>query len=171
MSEEPRWPHVFPFFRFMALLLALAALIPLITLWQHHVPLPESYDLKAYALTQVPGPFKHTYSVLEYGRNLAVPSDPGTFTLQTRAYDREKLHEWLRDNVYAGQPIWRVLRWPLAGAGVVLLLLFPIGAWLEDRINREARDGRLIRGPQIVSHWRWNLRTWGKARNFYVETE
>jgi hypothetical protein len=171
-DDAPHWPNRWPLFRLLGFALSCAALYWFFGLWNKHAPLAQRYDLAAYVRTSLPPvPFWSTYTVVEHDGNLAIPSDNGDFTLAKRKIDPGRLRSWLQANVYGGLPLWRVLQWPLAGFAAVLLALMVAGGYLDRRTNSEARVGRLIRGPRLISKWRWNWRTRFSKRGLYIETK
>ena len=62
--------------------------------------------------------------------------------------------------------------WLQIACGAVVFVSLVIGAaYLDQSAQLETWNGRVLRGPRIVSRWRWNLRTRGKRKNaFYLET-
>lgn len=172
MSDSPRWPLRWPYFRILALLLSLASLGGFVHLWCLRAPLLESYYLPTYLRTTLPEvPFWRTYTILETKNNVsALPSDEGELHPVSLKLGHDQLRNGLRDEIYGGRPLYSVLRWPLMGFIVVLVTLMRFGALLDRSINSEARDGRLIRGPRIISHWLWNLKIPRKRRGLFIET-
>jgi hypothetical protein len=153
------------------MLLSLCALGYFVHVWRAHAPLMQAFYLPTYIRTTLPAiPFWNHYSVLMTGSEKARLDDAGDFVPRSRKENHDELGAFLRENVYEGRSLYSVLRWPLIGFAIVFLLLTPLGGKIDRGINSEARDGRLIRGPRIISHWRWNLRTLGKPSHFYIET-
>lgn len=169
MSNSPVYPRRFPLFRFVALSLSLAALAWFVSIWQRGLEPVQRYDLPAYIRTTLPEvPYWTSYSLAVTGRYLAIPGQD--FTLSASKYDHDKLRAWLQENVYE-TPLWLFAKWPLGGFAILLILTMAAGWRLDRSMNAEARDGRVIRGPQLISHFRWNLRTWRRrTRGFYIET-
>jgi hypothetical protein len=78
---------------------------------------------------------------------------------------------WLRDSLYGGQDIQHLLLWQiLAGIAVAFFLLFLARQYESARLEEQA-NGKVIRGPRLVSHRQFNFRTIFKRKGaFYIET-
>ena len=179
-GSRPTWPRRFPIYRAGALLLALvcgALLIRARLLFG--APL-ERFYLATYAarslFPDLPGPGKKMVKqvpVAFVGRAPATDS----LLLQSRepvsvrlvAVDPAGFQEWLRVNIYRGRTLAGVFRWPLAGFGLCLLVFGACGAVLDRSHNREARGGRLLRGPRLVSRWQFNRQTRGDGLSFPID--
>jgi type IV secretory pathway TraG/TraD family ATPase VirD4 len=81
----------------------------------------------------------------------------------------EGFARWLRIHIYGGRTLPWVLRWPLGGFGIVLVVLVVTGARLDRHHDRKARDGRRLRGPALISRWRFNRQTKGDGLRFRIE--
>lgn len=155
-----------------AIMLALSIFGYSVKLWHDRAPLLQREYLWTYARLSLPEmPLWKTFTVIKRGETLALPSDSGTFTREQAYLVRPAFHHWLRDTIYEGRALPEVLLIPIVvSATAFCLLLFCALAW-DRSANRASRDGRLIRGPRLVSHWRWNLRTLFKRKSaFYIET-
>jgi type IV secretory pathway TraG/TraD family ATPase VirD4 len=65
--------------------------------------------------------------------------------------------EWLRVHVFEGRTVTDLLR-PAAGGVIAgLVLLLPLGVWLDVRRARRRRDGIVLRGARLVSRRTYNL--------------
>ncbi len=171
MTDSPIWPLRWPYFRFAAILITLGAFGYFVHLWRQRAPLLQAFYLSSYIRTALPPiPFWNQYTVVMNGKEMALPDDQGTFYAKSVKLSSESFNSWLKTEIYDNRPLYSVLRWPLIGFGCIFVLLLYFGGKLDRSVNSEARDGRLIRGPKIISHWRWNLRTIGKPRHFYIET-
>ena len=62
-----------------------------------------------------------------------------------------------------------MLRWPMTGFGICLIGFIAAGAFLDNANNKEARNGRLLRGPGLISRWRFNRRTRGNGVRLRLE--
>jgi len=64
--------------------------------------------------------------------------------------------EWLRQRIYDNRGPWDFVRWPvLTGVAFVTLLL----AWIirsDRKVKREAKEGRILRGPHLVTPGQFN---------------
>lgn len=160
-------PHRFPLYRFTALILSFAALVWFIRIWQRNAPVVQRYDLFSYLRTTLPEiPLLHDYTLVTRGNYLAVSTDTDELRLSSGKYDHDKLRGYLQTNVYDGRLLVGVLRWPLAGFGLVLIVGILAGGWMD----RRRTEDRVLRGPRLISKWRWNWGTWGRRKGFYIET-
>lgn len=171
MTDSPTYPPR-PWRPLVALLVSLVALGYFTHLWQQRAPLlPREYlvDYVRLSLPAIPG--WNRYEVVWYGNRLALPTDEGEFTRSRELVDRPQFGSWLKANIYEGKTLPWVLFWPLVGSGLVLIPSLWIAMKLGNEATRQARDGRLLRGPHLVSHWRFNLPTLFRRKGaFYIET-
>jgi hypothetical protein len=79
----------------------------------------------------------------------------------------------LQQDIYEGKTVWSVLLWPIIGASLVLLLSMSLAFVFGRNESDEARNGRLLRGPRLISQWRFLLPMLfnKKNRGFYIETK
>lgn len=160
-------PRRFPLYRFAALIISFAALFWFVRIWQRSAPVVQRYDLFSFLRTTLPEvPLLHDYAVVMRGGYLAVSDDTDGLRLASGKYDHDRLHAWLQANVYEGRSLAGVLRWPLAGFGIVLIGAMAAGGWMDRKRNRDT----VLRGPRLIGKWRWNWGTWGRHRGFYIET-
>jgi type IV secretory pathway TraG/TraD family ATPase VirD4 len=75
---------------------------------------------------------------------------------------------WLRSNIYSGRSLAAVLHWPLSAFDICFVGLVFAGAQLDRKQDAAARNGRLLRGPHLVSRWRFNQNTRGNGLRFRV---
>lgn len=166
-SGQPCYPRRFPLYTIAGIIMSLAALVWFFRLWQKHAPFVQSHDIWTYARVTGPAvPFWKSYRILMNGRDFAIPSDQGTFYFESRIVPHGWLRQFLREQVYSDQPIWRVLLWPLGGFGVVLIALVGAGTYLD---RKQGKD-RLIRGPELVSRWKWNGDIPRRNRGPFIQT-
>jgi hypothetical protein len=159
-------PRRFPLYRFAALILSFAALVWFVHIWQRTAPIVKRYDLSSFLRTTLPAvPFWDNYIVAMHGTYLADSNDTDA-VLSSEKGDHDKLHDWLQANVYDGRSLAGVLRWPLAGFGIVLIAGMALGGWMD----RRRVEDRVVRGPRLISKWRWNWPIWGRRRGLYIET-
>lgn len=169
MSRETRWPRK-PWFTWAAVIVSLASLIWFCQIRSRHMPTVEHEDFAAYVRVSMPVVRMFPiYTVMETPTGqLAVHGTTGQLTPVRIRPDREKLRDFLRSYVF-GQPLWRVLLWPLCGFFAVLLSLSKLGQMLDEWNNGD----RLIKGAPIISHWLWNKPFWFQRadRGFYIDTK
>ena len=165
-----RWPRR-GWFTLLALVLSLAACVFFVWLWIKHLPLVERYDMPAYIHSSIPEvPFWNTYTLVTHDGHLAMPNEEGTFSLIRAHKGATFINSWMRMWVYHGS-VWWVLRVPLGAGGLLALLLLIIGGRLDRRYNSDARDGRNLRGPQLVSAGQFNRRIKRGERGIYIESK
>ena len=70
--------------------------------------------------------------------------------------DNATAAQWLRQGIYDNRGPWHFVRWPvLTGVVFVTLLL----AWIihrDRKIMRDAKEGRILRGPHLVTRAQFN---------------
>ena len=163
MTGTPNQP---PWRVLAALLLTLASFCYCIHLWKQQAPLLEAEYLTDYLRLSLPEmPLWTKYTIVKHGAALALPTDTGTLVREKATVNRPVFAAWLQGQIYKGHSVWRVLWWPLA---VSLLVLLPSFGWAVVRSNRssqEAREGRLLRGPRLVSQWHFNWRMLLRQKN------
>jgi hypothetical protein len=144
--------------------------------WRAHADLLPREYLVDYARLQLPPlPIdalekRWKYDEILNGAVLAIPSESGMFTCaKFTPNSREFFRDWLQKHVYDGKPLWRVLLWPLIATGLTLLSLMAWAVKSHQDANRESRNGRLLRGPRLVTHREWNRCTKAKE-GFWIET-
>jgi hypothetical protein len=180
MREETpaRGPRRFPIFRLGALLLTFLCSSLLITAWLRFAPPLERFYLTTYAaqslfpeLTGIgKSPAAHRYPVAFAGRVPAtetiLASRHAPLTVRPLTMTPEDFHEWLKTNIYNGRTLAELFRWPLTGSGLCLIFFGFCGIVLDRSSNREARNGKLLRGPRLVSRWAFNRETKGDGLSF-----
>ena len=130
----------------------------------------QRYDMPAYwRVSVLPVSFWKSYTLVTHNGHLAMPEEEGMFRLEHKQMDAKLLKTWLNLWVYHGS-VWWVLRYPLALSWLLALGLCIYGRRLDQRYRSEARDGRNLRGPDLVSAAQWNRRIKRKDRTFYIES-
>jgi hypothetical protein len=120
------------------------------------------------------GESPNSFSVVFEGEYLATdsllrqPSD--RLVIRNVTLQPEGFMRWLRIHIYGGRTLAGVLRWPLGGFGISLLLLVLTGARLDRAHDSMARNGRRLRGPSLISRWCFNRQTKGDGLRFRVES-
>lgn len=172
MTDSPQYPP-HPWRIWLAMALGLASFTFFTHLWKQRAPLLQGEYVTDYIRLSLPAvPGWNQYELVYKGDYLALPTDTGHLVRRYERVDRDKLKAWLLANIYDGKTLPWVLFWPLSGTGLIFLPSLIVAIRLTRKANREARDGRLLRGPKIVSHWKWNLRTLFRRRGaFYIETK
>ena len=187
MTEEvrPTWPRRWPVYRFAGLILAVACGLLLIRLWVKLAPPLEQFYfgtyLKGSLFSDFPTiPFHgrasqsgSPFHVAFVGRYIATDDllehSPDPLSVRIVRLNPKGFHAWLQQHIYHGRTLLQVLRWPLAGLGVCVVVFVALGAYLDQAHDREARNGRRLRGPGLISRWRFNWRTKGDGLRFRID--
>ena len=180
---ETTWPRILPFYRVLALVLAAASTLGLMRLAISNANPLEQFYLPAYAKLTVarqfpmfpslpggkPSDGRETFKMVFSDDFIATPEllQLGTEKLSVKLVRLQPatFNAWLFDHIYHAS-LTDFLRPALIAAGVSFVCLFVLGAWLDRRRNDAAKNGRLIRGPRLVSRFVFNLRTWGTGLRF-----
>jgi hypothetical protein len=116
-----------------------------------------------------------SFPVIFVGRYLATSDElkqpRGPLAIRNVALRPEGFETWLRIHIYGGRTLAGVLRWPLSGFGITSLLLVLTGASFDRAHDREARNGRRLRGPGLISRWRFNRKVKGDGLRFRIENQ
>ena len=180
---EITWPRILPFYRVLALVLAAASTLGLIRLaiW-HASPLEQFYlpDFAKLAIArQLPklpplpgakpsdgrGNFKMVFCDDFIATPELLQSGAGKLSVKVVRLQPATFEAWLFDHVYR-VTLFDFLRPAFIAGGISFVLFFLMGAWLDRRRNNAAKNGRLIRGPRLVSRFVFNIRTLGTGLRF-----
>lgn len=151
-----------------ALLLASASFCYCTHLWRERAtPLEAAYLVDYLRVSTIQDGMK--YTTVYAGKRLALPTDIGTLTAKSEKVNVPVFSAYLHDKIY-GESVWMVLLWPLGASGLILFVGLAF-AFIKE--SDTTRDGKLLRGARIVSHWRWNLPVWLRPRNkgFHILTK
>jgi hypothetical protein len=179
---SPQWPHRFPVFRFVGVAAALFCGLLLIRLWVKSAPPLQQFYFLTYVRTTLFAdlptlPSKHgtgsSFDVVFVGSYLAnedlLKHPSGPVSVRRLSLKPSAFGVWLQRYIYSNRSVATVLRWPLAGFGICLVAFVAAGAFLDHSHNKEARNGRLLRGPGLISRWRFNWRTRGNGLRFRLD--
>jgi hypothetical protein len=177
VDPKPTWPRRLPVCRFVGLGLSLLCGVLAVRVWMRHAPVLESFYMPRYLeLTVLPElprlPQKgmptsgwRQYQVLFVGRLVATEEptvqSTGRLSIREVPFTRQGFADWLQDHIYGGRTVAEVLAWPLRAFGCALLILVGTGFYLDREHDAIARNGRLLRGPGVLSRWQFNRRTRG----------
>ncbi len=82
--------------------------------------------------------------------------------------DNSIASEWLGQRIYYGKSPWELVRWPILSVfGFVIVVL----VWMirrDRRADREAKEGRILRGPHLVTRAEFNR--WKRSDGIGFET-
>lgn len=132
----------------VALMLTLAAAIGSMRLWWLHATRMEQRYLLDYCRFTLGMPSWHWWPYrIETVQHLPISVLP--------------------DTVYGGRPLYLVLLWPLVATAVVGIAGFVIAAMLSS--GDRSQQGKVIRGPKIISNFEWWLSQIGRKKGFYIE--
>jgi type IV secretory pathway TraG/TraD family ATPase VirD4 len=79
-----------------------------------------------------------------------------------------ELYRNLRAIIYHGRFVPDLFKGAFIAFGSTLFVLLCVGLVLDRTHEAESRNGRRLRGPRIVSRWRFNLETMGDGLRFPV---
>ncbi len=176
-------PWRFPIFRLLGIGLALGCSYLTMKTWEWtRSPLEEFYFSKYASLSLTPNlshvhfainrglPEMTAFEVAFVGNSVAttanVPRLRGRFHAQSFQMEPGAFYRWLKENIYAGKSLGQLIRIPLYTSESLLGLLFFLGSYFDYRQRRKARNGRIIRGPGLISRFRFNLKTRGDGLAF-----
>jgi type IV secretory pathway TraG/TraD family ATPase VirD4 len=175
-SSRPIWPRRAPVFRVTGMILSLVLGALFLHVWfVRSAALLERFYLPTYLRLTVFGGLnlghkQPQFPVVFSGRNPAISSSlehlPGNLTIRQMSMRPDAFSAWLRTEIYNGKSPAQVLRTPLMGAGISLVLLVLVGSYLDRKHDSKARDGRLLRGPRLISRWCFNRLTKGHGLRF-----
>ena len=187
MTEEvrPTWPRRWPVYRFVGLGLAVACGLLFIRLWMKVAsPLEQFYFatyVKGALFSDLPRVSLHRHE-LQSGDGFYVAfvgpyvatdellrHPPGPLSVRMVRLNPKGFYLWLQQHVYHGRTLAQTLRWPFTGFGFCVVLFVCAGAYLDHAHDREARNGRRLRGPGLISRWRFNCRTKGDGVGFRID--
>jgi len=176
-DARPRWPRRLPAWRAAGLFVALALGAGLVWLRVRTAPALEHFYFGEYAKSEVFGDFsgprlsnkprdsRKPFAVVfvgKYPANESLFDQPnGPVTVKILMLDPKAFHTWIKGAIYFGTSIQEWLLWQVVGTGILAVLLLIGGAYLDREHDREARNGRHIRGPRLVSRWQFNRETQG----------
>ena len=184
--SHPIWPRRLPVLRMLGFALSLACGAVFVRIWLSYGATPlERFYFPAYArLTlfadfpklpkpKVNGETLKPFRVVFHDGYLATsdlfPQSPGRVIVRDVMLRPQGFARWLRIHIYGGRTLAGVLRWPLGGFGIALFVLVVTGTRLDRAHGREARDGRRLRGPGLISRWRFNRQIKGDGLRFRVD--
>jgi hypothetical protein len=111
-----------------------------------------------------------TFEVLLIGSSVATTANlsalSGTLSVRSFPMEPKAFCAWLKQRVYEGQTVTETVRVPLYLSMTYLGVFFFVGYCLDARKLRKARNGLTLRGPGLVSRWRFNRKTRGNGLAF-----
>lgn len=181
-QSQPTWPRRTPIYRLLGLALSLACGFLLVKAWlRFSASTLEAYYFPTYLKLTLPelpklpkigrkNDGRDAYKLVFFGPYLATDEmflhPPGRLHVSYVRLSRSAAEGFLRTQIYSGRSLAGVLRWPLTGFGFLFTLAAGMGAYWDRLHNREAREGRLLRGPFLTSRWGFNCRTKGDGLRF-----
>jgi hypothetical protein len=68
--------------------------------------------------------------------------------------------------IFHGEPLYMVLLWPLIGTAAVFMLSVFTALALSG--GSGIQQGRVLRGPKLISNLAWKWRMMGQKKGFYI---
>ncbi len=176
-------PWRFPVFRLLGLVCAIACSYLTIQTWQwSRSPLEEFYFTKYAWLSVTPNlshahfainrglPPTRSFAVAFVGETVATEANfsrlRGMFQVRRFQMEPKAFQAWLRSHIYSGESLVQVACVPLYAAETFLVLFFLAGSCLDFRERSKARKGLILRGPGLISRFRFNRKTKGNGLAF-----
>jgi hypothetical protein len=165
-------------------LLAVLSIAPIFAIWQHLQPPVQRFYLGQYAVTYLSatpigtvatffkGTKQHTYHVLAQNRHLVSGpvAEIGPLTVHVvHGENPATFHAWLRNAVYGGREVQDVVRGPIGVWCFAAVSMFAVGAVLDFRRRKRAREGQQLRGGEILTVNEFNRVTKGDGFGLYVK--
>jgi hypothetical protein len=102
--------------------------------------------------------------ILDYARlTLGIPS------LQRWPYRIEQVYHLSPvyvPQIFHNEPLYMVLLWPLIGTALVFICSVGLAATLSG--SSPMAQGRVLRGPKLISNLSWKWSMLGKKKGFYI---
>jgi type IV secretory pathway TraG/TraD family ATPase VirD4 len=179
IHDAPVWPQRLSFFRLLGITSSVVVGLLLVRAWAvwSAAPLQHFYLVTYVRLSlfgnlrlptrthQAPG-FSVVFVNHKIATGRSLKSDVNDVSIRHVPLDPEQFRFWLQIYIYDGEPLVQVLRWPLAGFAVSFALFVIAGAKLDRSHDGKAREGRLLRGPRLITRWRFNRQTKGNGLRF-----
>jgi hypothetical protein len=93
----------------------------------------------------------------------AAHSGAGRLEFRYIKADDEWFHSWLEQSIYCGQSVWQLARHARYAGLLVLALTLPLAIRQDIRQARKRREGRRLRGANVVSRTEFHRRNPGLA--------
>lgn len=175
-NSRPVWPQRAPVFRLVGMLLSVVIGILFIRVWFLWSAAPlERFYFPTYLRLSLIGSFSFghkdpTFRIVYSGAapltSASLDRAPGALSIRELSAKPDAFTAWLRTRIYDGKSPARVLQTPLTGFAICFVLFVFTGAYLDRKHDAAARDGRLLRGPRLISRWRFNRQTKGNGLRF-----
>jgi hypothetical protein len=166
-------------------LLALISFVPILAGWQALQPPVQRFYLGQYVVTYLSatpvgtvaaffkGSKEHTYHVLGQNGHLvyrSVPAAAGPVSVHImQGWQPSAFHAWLRAGVYGGRETPDLFRVPLGIWCFTAIFVFGLGAVLDFRRRKRAREGEQLRGGEMLTVDEFNRVTKGDGFGLYVK--
>ena len=185
-TNQTALPWRFPRFRVLALLAAAGCSYLTEELWYRSSNPVQQFYLPRYArLSFVPSLKGIHYSinrgfdegttefdVLTRGEAVATTANvatlSGALAIRKARMDPAAFRDWLQERGFNHRTFLQFIHFPLYMAITWAVSLFFAGSCFDRRRMRKARHGLTLRGPGLVSRWRFNRKTKGDGLRFRV---
>jgi hypothetical protein len=165
-------------------LLGVFSILPILVVWQRIQPPVQRFYLGQYVVTYLSatpigtvaaffkGSNEHTYHVLAQNGHLVSGAVAGTRPLTVHVVhggDPAAFHAWLRTQTYGGREVPDLVRGPIGIWSFVAVGMFGVGALLDFRRRKRAREGMQLRGGEMLTVDEFNYVTKGDGFGLYVK--
>jgi hypothetical protein len=166
-------------------LLAVFGIMPVLAGWHALQPPISRFYLGQYVVSYLSGtPIgtvatffrgskQHKYRVLvQDGHLLSEPGPETAHRISVHIVEMKSptaFHAWLREHIYGGRPLFELMRVPVAAWLSFSVLMLSIGGLLDFRRRQRSREGKRMRGPELLSVDEFNRVTKGDGFALYVK--
>jgi len=180
MISEPRLPSRFPAATCAMLLIWTLGSIGILALWHSRLTPLEVFYLPTYAKSVLPemhmtrGTHPQQYMVAYVGYAMATEetleyAQPGQLSVKPVMLTKRWFDWWLQRAIYHGDTFPQLLIVPAIASGIWLLPCLWIGVPIDLERRRKRREGKLLRGPELLTVTRFNRRVKGDGLAFAVK--
>lgn len=164
LSATPAWPRRPPLWSSAALLLSL--ILGVLYCWATVKLMPGNQG-KLFSVYAKSAAWSLVPPLPSFGRHVHVQTrkfvmpDGSAFNVPPQV-----LYRNLRGVIYRGRSIPELFEGAFVSFGSTLFVLLCVGLILDQTHESQSRNGRRLRGPRIISRWRFNLETMGEGLRF-----
>ena len=91
------------------------------------------------------------------------------FRSPQRSFMDSRMHDFLRQTVYARASLVEFFRPPLMAGGVIFMILLPVAVWRDLERQKRLRYGRRLKGPELLTPRQFNRVVRGDGAGFKTD--